>query len=58
MKKYLSYIAALKDMDREYARERMCAVLETMELAAVSDAKIKTLSGNETAFDDRAGAAG
>ncbi len=45
VKKYLSYIAALKDMDREYARERMCAVLETMELAAVSDAKIKTLSG-------------
>ena len=30
VKKYLSYIAALKDMDREYARERMCAVLETM----------------------------
>ncbi len=42
---FLAYIAALKGIPRERAKKRVEELLDTLELTAVADRKIKTFSG-------------
>ncbi len=43
--RFLSYMAALKALPRDYARSRILELLETVDLLSVKDRKLKTYSG-------------
>ena len=43
--RFLSYMAALKALPRDYARRRILELLETVDLLSVKDRKLKTYSG-------------
>lgn len=44
-RRYLDYIAALKNMEKKEARRQIAWILERVELTAEADKKIKTFSG-------------